>query len=317
MKPAHRRHLPSLGALATFEVAAKHLSFTLAARELNITQGAVSQQIRLLEQALGLSLFHRLHNAMELTADGVALVRAVSAGLDAISAGVGQVMPDAGPERVTISATDALAAYWLKPLIDRFRADHPTVGFVVLASDDDPALSQYSGVDIALLCGNERFEIGDALHLMYPEVAQPVCSPAYLAAHGPFHTAADLARTTLLHLHDRHWSSGAIQWHPLGWDEWFRAEGVEGRGAGFGLSTNKVTILTEAAVAGEGVMLGIHNLVRGHIDRGELVFAHRGLISSGRSNFMRVNPAAQARPVVARFVDHLLRDLKAGASTRT
>lgn len=310
MRPVHRRHLPSLGALATFEVAARHLSFTQAARELNVTQGAVSQQIRLLEQALSVPLFLRKHNALELTAAGSALLASVAAGLDAISAGVGQILPGSAPQRVTITATDALAAYWLKPLIDRFRADHPEVGFVVLASDDDPALSRNSGVDIALLCGNERFELGDALHLMYPEVAQPVCSPAYLAAHGPFDDAAALARTTLLHLHERHWSSGAIQWHPLGWDEWFATQGVEGRGAPFGFSTNKVTLLTEAALAGEGVMLGIHNLVRGHVARGELVYAHPACITSGRANFMRVTPAALSRPAVARFVDHLLRDLR-------
>lgn len=311
MKPVHRRHLPSLGALATFEVAARHLSFTLAARELNITQGAVSQQIRLLEQALAVPLFRRLHNALELTGEGAALLGAVSSGLDAISAGVGRVRPDHGAERVTVSATDALAAYWLKPLIDSFRQAAPDVEFVVLASDDDPTLSQYSGVDIALLCGNERFEIGDTLHLMYPEVAQPVCSPAFLATHGPFRDAADLAAARLLHLHERHWASGAIQWHPLGWDEWFRAQGVAPRGAEVGFSTNKVTLLTEAALAGEGVMLGIHNLVRGHIARGELVFAHPARIASGRSNFMRVNPAALARTAVAGFVDHLLQDLRA------
>lgn len=310
MRPVRRRHLPSLGALATFEVAAKHLSFTLAARELNITQGAVSQQIRLLEKALATELFIRKHNALELTAAGSDLFDAVAAGLDTISAGVGQLQPDAGPQTVTISATDALAAYWLKPLIDRFRADHPAISFVVLASDEDAALSQHSSVDIALLCGNERFDIGDELHLMYPEVAQPVCTPAYLAAHGPFADADRLNRTRLLHLHERHWNSGAIQWHPLGWEEWFHAQGSRLQKSAFSLSTNKVTLLTDACLAGEGVMLGIHNLVRGFIQRGELVYAHPATIASGRANFMKCNSAARSRPEVARFLDHLLQDLR-------
>lgn len=310
MKPIHRRYLPSLGALATFEVAAKHLSFTLAARELNITQGAVSQQIRLLERALGIELFVRRHNALDLTSAGSDLFAAVSAGLDRIGAGVGLLRPEAGPPSVTISATDALAAYWLKPLIDSFRETHPAACFTVLASDEDAALSRHAEVDIALLCGNERFDLGDELHLMYPEVAQPVCSPAFLAAHGPFPDAEGLARTNLLHLHERHWSAGAIQWHPLGWEEWFRAQGVPYRKAASSLATNKVTLLTEAAAAGEGVMLGIGNLVRGHIASGALVFAHPARITSGRSNFMRINPAARQRPLVARFAEHLLRDLR-------
>lgn len=309
MKPIHRRYLPSLGALATFEVAAKHLSFTRAARELNITQGAVSQQIRLLERALDVDLFIRRHNALDLTAAGRDLATAVSAGLDRIGAGVGLVRPGAAAAVVTISATDALAALWLKPLIDSFRAGHPAASFTVLASDEDGALSQHAEVDIALLCGNERFEIGDELHLMYPEIAQPVCSPAYLAAHGPFRDAESLTRVNLLHLHERHWSAGAIQWHPLGWEEWFTTQGVAWRKAASSLATNKVTLLTEAAVAGEGVMLGIHNLVRGHIASGALVFAHAAQIASGRSNFMKVNPAARQRPLVARFAEHLLKDL--------
>lgn len=74
MRPMRRRHLPSLGVLATFEVAAKHLSFTLAAKELNITQGAVSQQIRLLERALDVELFVRRHNALDLTPRAMAFL---------------------------------------------------------------------------------------------------------------------------------------------------------------------------------------------------------------------------------------------------
>lgn len=305
-----RRQLPSLGALAMFEVAAKHLSFTVAARELNVTQGAVSQQVRLLEDALETKLFLRKHNALELTSDGVDLFAAVTAGLDRISAGVGLLRPSTVPQVVTVSATDALASLWLKPLIDSFCTDHPDACFTVLASDEDDALSRHAEVDIALLCGNERFDVGDELHLMYPEVAQPVCSPSYLEAHGPFPDAEALSRTRLLHLHERHWTAGAVQWHPLGWDEWFAAQGHIWNRATARLSTNKVTLLTEAAVAGEGVMLGIHNLVQGHIRSGALVFAHPAQIASGRANFMRVNPASRQRPLVARFVEHLLRDLQ-------
>lgn len=309
MKPVRRRHLPSLGALATFEVAAKHLSFTLAAKELNVTQGAVSQQIRLLEEALETRLFLRKHNALELTPAGAALFGAVAAGLDTISAGVGLLQPGAGPQTITISATDALAGYWLKPLADSFRARHPEVGFVILASDEEAALGSYSGVDISLLCGNERIEVGDALHLMFPEVAQPVCSPACLAAHGPFDTADSLNGANLLHLHERHWNSGAIQWPPMGWKEWFAAQGCRLRPAASSLSTNKVALLTEACLAGEGVMLGFHHLVRRHIEAGALVLAHPATITAGRSNFMKLHAGAARRPAVAAFAEHLKRAL--------
>lgn len=310
MRPVRRRHLPSLGALATFEVAAKHLSFTLAAKELNITQGAVSQQIRLLEKALEVDLFIRKHNALELTAAGRNLFGAVAAGLDAISAGVGMLQPETQPETVTISATNGMAAYWLKPLINRFRADHPTVGFVILASDEDDTMRNYSGVDLSLLCGNERSEVGEELHYLFPEVAQPVCAPAYLASHGPFEAAASLNHANLLHLHERHWSADAIGWQPLGWEEWFRAQGTRWERGPSSLSSNKVALLIEAALAGEGVMLGWQHMVNAHLADGRLVLAHPAPITAGRGNFLRCQTAALQRPAVARFVEHLLQSLK-------
>lgn len=310
MRPVRRRHLPSLGALATFEVAAKHLSFTLAAKELNITQGAVSQQIRLLETALEVPLFVRRHNALELTAAGTDLFEAVAAGLDTISGGVALLRPDVKPQAVTISATDAMAAFWLKPLIDSFRAEHPSIGFVILASDDDGTLRNYSGVDIALLCGNERSEVGEELHYLFPEAATPVCSPSYLADHGPFETAQRLNGANLLHLHERHWSADAIGWQPLGWDEWFRAQGARWERGPSSLSTNKVALLIEAALAGEGVMLGWQHMVRPFLDDGRLVVAHPAPVTAGRGNFLRCQTASLQRPAVARFVDHLLASLK-------
>lgn len=306
MRPVRRRHLPSLGALATFEVAAKHLSFTLAAKELNITQGAVSQQIRLLEKALEVDLFLRKHNALELTPAGSSLFAAVAAGLDTISTGVGLLQPDTQAETVTVSATNGMAGYWLKPLIDSFRAEHPSVGFVILASDEDDALRNYSGVDLSLLCGNERCEVGEELHFLFPEAAQPVCAPGYLAAHGPFTDAASLNRANLLHLHDRHWSADAIGWQPLGWEEWFRAQGARWERAPSSLSSNKVALLIEAALAGEGVILGWHHMVAGYLASGRLVLAHPGCVTAGRGNFLRCQAAALQRPAVARFVEHLL-----------
>lgn len=309
MRQVRRRHLPSLGALATFEVAAKHLSFTLAARELNITQGAVSQQMRLLERALEVPLFVRKHNALELTRAGSDLFGAVAAGLDTISAGVGLLQPDTLPQTVTISATDGMSAYWLKPLIDSFRLMHPTVGFVILASDEDDTLRNYSGVDLALLCGNERCEVGEVLHFLFPEVATPVCSPACLAAQGPFPDAESLNRANLLHLHERHWSADAIGWQPMGWEEWFRAQGARWAKEASSLSTNKVALLIEAAVAGEGVMLGWEHMIRRHIADGTLVCAHPAPLTAGRGNFLKCQSAALERPAVARFVEHLLGSL--------
>ncbi|MDQ7774575.1 LysR substrate-binding domain-containing protein [Paracoccus aminovorans] len=306
MPPIRRRHLPSLGAFATFEVAAKHLSFTLAARELNVTQGAVSQQIRLLERALEVALFIRKHNALELTPEGASLFSAVTAGLDTISAAVSVLAGDEGPQTITVSATDGMALFWLQPLIDSYRALHPEVGFVVLASDADDTLRNYADVDVAFLCGNERCEVGEEMHFLFPETAQPVCSPEFLARHGPFEDPDSLNRVNLLHLHDRHWSADAIGWQPLGWAEWFRAQGAQWAKAPASLSTNKVSLLMAAAMAGEGVMLGWHHMVREPIARGRLVFAHPAPLTAGRGNFLNCKQRALERPALAGFVAHVL-----------
>lgn len=306
MPPIKRRYLPSLGAFATFEVAAKHLSFTLAAKELNVTQGAVSQQIRLLERALDTELFIRKHNALELTPEGASLHGAVTEGLDAISAAVSVLTGEEGPQTVTLSATDGVANFWLKPLIDSFRDLYPETGFVVLASDNDDAIRNYSEVDIAFLCGNERCEVGEELHFLFQEVAQPVCSPAFLAEHGPFESPADFNRVNLLHLHNRHWSADAIGWQPLGWAEWFRAQGAEWNKSPFSLSTNKVGMLMEATLAGEGVMLGWHHMVRASIAEEKLVFAHPASVTIGRGNFLNCRQKSIQRPQVAAFVSHVL-----------
>lgn len=138
-----------------------------------MTQGAISQQIRQLERALGVDLFLRKHNILELTPEGASLYAATIDGLDTISAAVSIITQDGGPETITVSATDGMARFWLKPLINSFRATNPGIGFVVLASDADDTLRNYSEVDISVLCGNERCEVGEKLHFLFPRWLNP------------------------------------------------------------------------------------------------------------------------------------------------
>lgn len=311
MPPIKRRYLPSLGSFATFEVAAKHLSFTLAAKELNVTQGAVSQQIRLLERALDTPLFVRKHNALELTPEAITLFSAVTEGLDTISAAVAVLAQDEGPQTVTIAATDGMAQFWLQPLIESFHQTHPDVGFVIFSSDEDDNLRNYAEVDLAILCGNDRCEVGETVHFLFPEAAQPVCTPEFLRHHGPFHDADALNGVNLLHLHDRHWTADAIGWQPLGWPEWFRAQGREWVRGPSSLSTNKVSLLMSATLAGKGVMLGWLPMVHAPVQSGQLVFAHPVPISAGRGYFANYKQKSLKRACVAAFVDHVLSTAKA------
>lgn len=113
-------------------------------------------------------------------------------------------------------------------------------------------------------------------------------------------------RVNLLHLHDRHWVADAIGWQPLGWKEWFQAQGSSWAKAPSSLSTNKVNLLMEAVLSDEGVMLGWLHMVQPLIREEKLVYAHPGQLSVGRGNFLNCKHKSMQRPAVVSFVDHIL-----------
>jgi DNA-binding transcriptional LysR family regulator len=308
---ARRRYLPSLGSFATFEVAAKHLSFTLAGNELHVTQAAISQQIRGLEKALGVALFIRKHNSLELTAEGNRLLSAVSTGLDSICDGIEAINDPAEETVIACSGTHAAVTYWLKPHVDRFRTSRPHLRFVLLASDEDDTLRNFDEVDISLICGNERCEIGEPLYFLFPEIVEPVCSPDYLHRCGPFLDPTSLSNAELLELHRKHWSSEAIGWFPITWSDWYNASGFEMPANRPSMVSNNYALLVEAAVAGEGVVLGWAHLVRSLVVRGELTVLFNAPLRVDRGNYLKVNKASLDKPYVQEFVEFILADTAA------
>jgi len=304
-----RRHLPSLGALATFEVAAKHLSFTLAGNELNVTQAAISQQIRGLEKALGTALFVRKHNSLELTSSGQAILTAVSSGLDRISEALNTFNSPEDAPVITCSGTNAASTYWLKPYMDRFSALHGGVRFVLLASDEDDTLRNFDEVDVSFICGNERCDVGETLHYLFPEIVEPVCGPDYFHRFGPFPGPAAIATAELLTLHQKHWSSEAIGWFPITWNDWFAANHVEGPTRLPRMVSNSYPILIEAAVAGQGFVLGWHHIVRSLVAEGRLVMPFNAPLRVDRGNYLKVNKASLGKPYVQEFIEFVLADV--------
>lgn len=313
--PPKRRYLPSLGSFATFEVAAKHLSFTLAGNELNVTQAAISQQIRGLEKSLGASLFVRKHNSLELTSDGQRLLAAVSGGLDIICEGINDINAPSDPPVITCSGTNAAIACWLKSFVDKFRAERPDVRFVLLASDEDDTLRNFDEVDLSLICGNERCEVGESLYYLFPEIVEPVCSPAYLETHGPFPDVQSIGCADLLDLHRKHWTSGAIGWHPVTWDDWFRASGFDVPHFSPVMISNNYPLLLNAAVKGEGIVLGWHHLIRSLVDEGTLCRLFDAPLRVDRGYYLKVNQVSLDKPHVQEFIDFVLTNLSAPEQT--
>jgi DNA-binding transcriptional LysR family regulator len=262
--PTLAKRLPNLGALAFFEAAGRLTGFTRAAAELNVTQGAVSRQIRLLEDALGAPLFHRRHKTIELTADGRRLHRTVAMALDQIAEAADAFRAGSPGHGVTIAATSAFASLWLIPRLGRLRAAIPDVEVQVLATD-----LELHGVadrfDIGVRYGTGRWPGLTAELLGHTEVF-PVCAPSYLAERGPFATPDALLRERLLFLDEprRHW---------IDWSLWLRGVGVTGPPPRPALRADSFTVLVNAAVEGQGIALGWRQLVQGHLATGLLVSA--------------------------------------------
>lgn len=301
-----RKKIPSLGALSTFETAAKHLSFTNAAAELNITQAAVSRQVRYLEESLEVSLFRRKHRSIELTREGQLLQSAVHKGLDHIASTIQLLADDQTRSSLTISSTLAFANLWLMPRIHEYRTLRPDLDIRILASDDDDRLQRFDAVDLSFVCGNERSNPGDELYYLFEENVYPVCSPAYLERHTSFDTAEALLDADLIHLDEVHWAAKAIGWNPINWATWFNDQAVTPPEVTARLSSNNYQIIVNAAIQGQGVILGWQHLVQAHMDAGRLVAAHSAVFSAKRGYFLQMHTQTNNAVEAVKFKDWLL-----------
>ena len=251
--------LPSLRALRAFEAASRHLSFTRAADELNVTQAAISHQIKRLEARLGMPLFRRLNRALLLTEAGQSLFLAVNEALELMATAVDRLHRHDQTGEVTVTTMDSFAATWLVPRLGRFRKLHPEIDIRIITSDVSIDFARET-VDLGI-----RYGYGDwpGLHVekLMTEELFPVCSPALLETGPPMNKASDLSRYTLLHDDMR-----------SDWRMWLMAAGVEDlvdtdRGLSFGHSN----LVIQAAIHGDGVALARSVLVATSLAEGQLI----------------------------------------------
>jgi LysR family glycine cleavage system transcriptional activator len=206
--------------LRAFEAAARLLSFTKAARELNVTPAAVSHQIRALELYLEVPLFHRTTRSPNLTEQGQIAAEQLTEGFDRIARGVEILRDKRGGGTLTVSATPSFATRWLVPRLNRFVKRFPGVSLRIKASTAAVDFEQ-DETDAAIRLGRGGLEGVTALEL-FGETLAPLASPAFIKAH-TLRRPADLAKVPLLH-DDSMRRSG----RPPGWFEWFRAAGAGG-----------------------------------------------------------------------------------------
>lgn len=259
--------MPPLSALRAFEAAARHLSFARAAAELNVTPGALSHQIRSLEDALGMRLFERRTRSVALTEYGKRLYPGLQAGFGLIRDALAGVR-DAGNDHVlVISTSPGLTSKWLAARLHRFAERHPDIDLRVSSSRANANFT-HDGVDAAIRSIPSASALDPALcHEKLLDVALvPVCSPALSARFGPLNAPGALSRVPLIH-------DDSLAGRPdaPSWPDWLDAAGMAGGDMARGLRFNSADHALDAALQGTGLLLAHSILASDDLRCGRLV----------------------------------------------
>ncbi|MFS0826951.1 LysR substrate-binding domain-containing protein [Pseudomonas phoenicis] len=251
--------------LHVFACAARHLSFTRCAQELHITPGAVSQQMRLLEERLGFRLFVRRARGVELTAEGQRLAQTVSDAYGSIEAELLRL--DAGEIRGTLRlrSIPSFLAKWLTPRLPRFQQRYPDIELRLVAEDSSQALHQ-DEFDLAIDLNDGSYP-GMLSTPLLDEQIFPVCSPALLRGRPPLHGPADLMHYPLLH--DITAWRGSSEYAE--WEFYLDGIGAGGLDVRRGHTFNRNHLSIEAAIAGVGVAIARRTLLNDELERGALI----------------------------------------------
>ncbi len=289
---------PSLNALAAFEAAARHMSFTEAAAELNVTPGAVSKQIKLLETDTGARLFVRLHRALELTAEGGALYTTLRESFSRISETLEGLSTARRVKTVSIGSTSAFAQFWLMPRLGRFWNAHQDI--VVDHMISDRAHDGWSSrVDMSIRYGTPPFADEESDKLFDDRIIA-VASPAYLKGKS-VGTFAELASETLL-------SVEGVNWTWTTWGDFFRAQGAKPGRLNI-RRFNSFVIAVQAARDGQGIVLGWERLLAPLLASRELVKVGSFTMDAPESYYLCCRRDQPLTPEAASLRDWLLRNI--------
>lgn len=302
--------LPSLNALRAFEATARQLSFKEAARELYVTPGAVSQQVKALEEALGVTLVRRLTRAIELTEAGHTLLATLRDCFEQMMETVEQLVARDSSGPLTVSVLPSFAAKWLVPRLGRFQEQHPEIELRISAID---RLIDFAREDVDL---GIRHGLGDypdlRCDLLLPGKLYALCSPRLLRSRKhPLKTPADLRFHTLLH------AGSAAEW-----GMWLAAHGVSGVDARRGPVFSDDALMLQAAIEGQGVAISTSALAAADMAAGRLVRPFDLALSDVFAYFMVCPHATAERPKIVAFREWIMDEARAymegegGAVTR-
>ncbi|WP_332673291.1 transcriptional regulator GcvA [Aromatoleum sp.] len=306
--------LPGLALLRTFEAAARRLSFKKAAEELHVTPAAVSQQIKALEDWLGVPLFRRMTRALELTEQGAAMLPKVREGFECFDAAV-EATRERAAVPLTVIAPPSFASHWLVPRLARFSGAHPDIELrlastadtihrrgeaAVLEKDDD---SRDPSSKVAILYGQGDYP-GYRVERVFTPDYVPVCAPS-LPGLAALTAPRELRRFTLIHdetLHEQVHGGRSRS----GWGQWLRRAGVSGVDASRGPRFSNAVLAIDAALAGQGIALASKPLVEARVANGSLVIPFDLALPSALSYFLVMRESISHRPAIEAFRAWLL-----------
>jgi LysR family glycine cleavage system transcriptional activator len=296
-----RQRLPPLNALKAFEAAARHESFTRAAQELFVTQGAVSHQVKALEQELGLKLFNRERQRLVITEAGRDYLNVVRDAFDRIAVGTELLLQRQNAGVLTVSTSPDFAAKWLVHRLGHFVEAHPDIDLRVSASLHHVDFAREE-VDLAVRHGEGDWPGLDAV-VLCSEQMFPVCSPKLLSGRRGRVRLTDVLKLPLIHTGDRSL-----------WTRWLAAAGVDDRCAIHGPVLNRDAISIDAAINGQGVALTRTTLCAWDLINGRLVRPFAEALPLSKSYWIVCPKVVAAQPKIATFRDWLLSE--AASDTR-
>ena len=294
--------LPPANSLIVFEAVARQQSFTNAAAELMVSQAAVSRQVQVAEDALGVKLFDRQHRKIQLTQPGTFLFNSITMGLEHIARTCDEIRIGEKAADITISSSVTFASFWLMSRIAKFRAQFPGVDVSLVASAKVRDLGT-SGLDFAIRYGKGAWP-NAKVDFMFGNDIFPVCSPAYYETHQPMKKVSDLYKTTLLKLSrfDRNW---------IRWDDWFEAFGLANQPDTNALRYDNYLLLINAAIRGEGIALSGRRLAEDMISNNELVRPISASLKSEFAFYLLRPLTGTMSPIKTQFREWLLTEASA------
>ncbi len=295
-----RRALPPLRALRAFEAAARHLSFARAAEELDVTPGAISHQIKTLEDWVGAPLFHRLTRALRLTEAGTSALPHLTEGFDKLATGSAYMRAKRDDGTLTISVSPGFGSLWLVPRLNSFRRRHPDIELRIDGTDRLVNLAR-GEADVAIRYGPGGYD-DVRCDRLFAMRATPVCSPDLLRGHRALKSPQDLKHHTLLHIE---WKEDEGSWRT-----WLLAAGAHDVDPFQGPRFTKEEMAIRAALDGEGIALIGDRMAADHFVSGRLIRPFDASLSTPLvfAYYLLRPKGGEDEPKVARFRTWLLEE---------